>query len=173
VFVLAFAVSGCGGSSSSGTTTSAATTSTSAGQNERMTQAQWSEYIAVRDHARDVNNKAIATFKTCQQLVLSSAPADKVNACLGNSTASVVTEGKATLAELDKLGPQLSGACAQAHEQLAGNVKLYVASVQAVDTSLKQNNLSSGNPSLENALHALEQTRASSAAFDAACKPTA
>ena len=93
-----------------------------------------------------------------------------MKACIGKSTSSVVTTGKQTLTELDKLTAETSGACAKASEDLTGYVKLYVASVQALETSMSQNTVP-GAQSIDQAVSALQHARASTPAFDAACKP--
>jgi hypothetical protein len=82
----------------------------------------------------------------------------------------VVTTGKQTLTELDKVTADTSGACAKASQSLTGYVKLYVASVQALDTSMSQNTVPP-TQSIDQAVTALNHARASNAAFEAACKP--
>ena len=164
-------LAGCGGSSSSeSTTTTAPATSAGGGQNTRLTQAQWNEYVAVRDKARTVNTAATATFSRCRKVAVSAQDPSKVEACIGKSTDSVVTTGKQTLTELDKVTADTSGACAKASKSLTGYVKLYVASVQALDTSMSQNTVPP-TQSIDQAVTALNHARASNAAFEAACKP--
>jgi hypothetical protein len=106
----------------------------------------------------------------CRDVAASATDLDKVKACIGKSTSSVVTTGKQTLTELDKLTAETSGACAKASEDLTGYVKLYVASVQALETSMSQNTVP-GAQSIDQAVSALQHARASTPAFDAACKP--
>jgi hypothetical protein len=171
--VLAFAVAGCGGSDSGSSADSTGSTTAASQKNVRMTNAAWADYVAVRTEARTVNNKAIATFSTCRGLIFSSAPPEKVNACLGDSASSVVTTGKKTLHELDTFAADVAGECAKANETLAGNVKLYVASIQTVETSVSNGNVHGAEPHITNALEALKHTKTSSAAFDTACKPVA
>jgi hypothetical protein len=164
-------LAGCGGSSSSeSTTTTAPATSAGGGKNTRLTQAQWNEYVAVRDKARAVNTAATATFARCRKVAVSAQDPSKVEACIGKSTDSVVTTGKQTLTELDKVTADTSGACAKASQSLTGYVKLYVASVQALDTSMSQNTVPP-TQSIDQATTALGHARASNAAFEAACKP--
>ena len=163
-------LAGCGGSSSSESSTSTASSTSAGGQNTRLSQASWNEYKAVRDKAQAVNNAAIATFSRCRNVAVSATDPDKVKACFGKSTSSVVTTGKQTLTELDKLTAETSGACAKASEDLTGYVKLYVASVQALETSMSQNTVP-GTQSIDQARTALQHARASTAASVAACKP--
>jgi hypothetical protein len=174
----AFVLAGCGGSSNgeSGTTTAAATTTAApssaggAGKNGRLSQAQWAEYSAVVAKAQAVNRPAIATFARCRKLIVSAANSQKVQTCLGNSTSAVVTAGKQTLTELEKVTAGTSGACAKAGQQLTGYVKLYVASVQAIQTTVSQNSVPT-TQSIDQATSALGRARAANAAFQAACKP--
>jgi ABC-type Fe3+-hydroxamate transport system substrate-binding protein len=163
-------LAGCGGSSSSESSTSTASATTAGGQNTRLSQAQWNEFKTVQDKARTVNTAAIATFSRCRSIVVSAKDSSKVEACIGKSTSAVVTTGKQTLSELDKLTANTSGACAKASEDLTGYVKLYVASVQALDTSMTQNTVPS-TTSIDQATTALKDARASNVAFQAACKP--
>jgi hypothetical protein len=167
--VFALVVAGCGGSSgeSSGSTTASASTG---GKNTRLSQASWNEYTAVAEKARTVNKAAIATFSRCRDVAVSAQDPDKVKACLGNSTTSVVTTGKQTLTELDKITSEATGACAKASEELTGYVKIYVASVDTVGTSVAQATLPS-TASIDNASTALKHARATDTAFVAACKP--
>jgi hypothetical protein len=164
-------LAGCGGSSSSeSATTTAPATSAGGGKNTRLTQAEWNEYLAVREKARTVNTAATATFSRCRKVAVSAQDSSKVEACIGKSTDSVVTTGKQTLTELDKVTADTSGACAKASQSLTGYVKLYVASVQALDTSMSQNTVPP-TQSIDQAVTALKHARASNAAFEAACKP--
>lgn len=170
--VSALALAGCGGSSSSSGETSGSTTASTStgGKNTRLSQASWNEYTAVAVKARSVNNPAIATFSRCRSVAVSAQDPDKVKACLGNSTSSVVTTGKQTLTELDKITSEATGACAKASQQLTGYVKIYVASVETVQTSVAQETLPS-TASIDNASTALKHARAANTAFVAACKP--
>jgi len=164
----ALVLSGCGGSSTPAVTPA---TTAAAAQNARLTEAQWASYVDERDKAREINAAATKTFAVCNQLILTSAPAEKVNACLGDSTASVVTAGKAVLVDLDALAGETSGACEAANVALAGYVKLYTASVQSLGVSVERGDLASGQTSIDNSREALKNTKAASAAFDSACKP--
>jgi hypothetical protein len=170
IALFVFVLAGCGGSSSSESSTSTAAATTVGGQNTRLSMASWNEYTAVRDKARTVNNAAIATFSRCRKVAVSAQDPSKVEACIGKSTSSVVTTGKQTLTELDQATADASGACAKASEDLTGYVKLYVASVQALDTSMSQNTVPS-TTSIDQATTALKNARASNVAFVAACKP--
>jgi hypothetical protein len=174
-FAAALVLAGCGGSSknesAATTTTTAATTSpTAGGKNGRLTPAQWAEYSAVIAKAQKVNRPAVATFSRCRKLIVSNQNAQQVSACLGKSTSAVVTTGKQTLTELEKVTAGTSGACAKAGQQLKGYVKLYVASVQAIQTAISQNSVLS-TQSIDQAVAALNHARAANVAFEAACKP--
>jgi hypothetical protein len=176
-FAAAFVLAGCGGSSGgeSATTTAAATTAPSSaggggGKNGRLSQAQWAEYSAVLANAQKVNRPAIATFSRCRRLIASNQNPEQVSACLGKSTSAVVTTGKQTLTELEKVTAGTSGACAKAGQQLTGNVKLYVATVQSIQTTVSQGKAPT-TQSIDMALSQLGRARASNAAFEAACKP--
>ena len=177
-FAAAFVLAGCGGSSNgeSATTTAAATTAPpsssggAAGKNGRLSQAQWAEYSAVVAKAQAVNRPAIATFSRCRKLVVSAQDPQKVKTCLGKSTGAVVTTGRETLTELEKVTAGTSGACAKAGQQLTGYVRLYVASVQAIQTTVSRNSVPT-TQSIDQATTALGRARAANAAFEAACKP--
>jgi hypothetical protein len=161
---------GCGSSSDANSETTTSTKAKSE-QNVRLTPAAWNDFTAVREHARTVNNTAIATFRTCRSLIYSSASPEKVNACLGNSTATVVSTGKDTLKALEAQSKDIAGACADANTQLHGYVKVYVASIQAVQSAVDRGNVTAAQPHIDNALLALEHTRAANTKFETACKP--
>jgi hypothetical protein len=170
--VVALVLAGCGGSSSNNSESSGSTTESTStgGKNTRLSQTSWNEFTAVRAKARTVNNTAIVTFSHCRMVIVSAQSPDEVQDCLGTSTSSVVKTGKETLTKLDELTADTSGACAKASEDLTGYVKLYVASVQALQTGIAQNKVPT-TQSIDQALTALKHARASDVAFVAACKP--
>jgi hypothetical protein len=167
---LGLAVAGCGGSSESASTTTAAETTAAAGANTRLDQASWSTYVETRDSARAVNQKAIKTFQKCKNLVLSSVSQEKVQTCMSTSAASVVTEGKKVQAVLTDLSADVKGACADATTTLNGEVTLYIATVNGIDTQVKNGNVPSSQ-TLQSAIAQLGRSRAAVAAFETACKP--
>ena len=168
---LALVGSGCGGGGSSSATTATSTAETTAsGGSERLDQASWDTYVATRTSAQTVNQKAIKTFQKCKNLVLSSVSQEKVQTCMSTSAAEVVTEGKKIQAVLDGFSGQVTGACEDANTELNGMVTLYIATVNGIDTQVKNGNVPSSQ-TLQSAAAQLGRTRAAGAAFDQACKP--
>jgi hypothetical protein len=171
---LALAVSACGGDgSSSATTATTATTAaetTASGGSERLDQASWDTYVATRTSAQAVNQKAIKTFRKCKSLVLSSVSQEKVQTCMSTSAADVVTEGRKVQAVLNGFSGQVTGACKDANTELNGMVTLYIATVNGIDTQVKNGNVPSSQ-TLQSALAQLGRTQAAVAAFEQACKP--
>jgi hypothetical protein len=163
-------LSACGGDDDDSDTAAApAETSTTAG-NERLDAAAWDEYVALRDQARAVNQKAIATFRRCRTLLGSNVPAQQVFDCLGTAATDVVDEGREVLAYLEGLGGDVSGACAQATTTLHGNVKIYIATVNQIAISADRNELPEGQM-VDSSLAQLTRTRSASSQFDTACQP--
>jgi hypothetical protein len=168
---LVLALAACGGSddgSDDAATTGAAET-TAAATNVRLDPASWNRYQETRKNARAVNEKAIKTFQSCRQLVLSSVPAEKVQACLGDSVDSVVAEGKHVMGVLDDL-KVAGGACADASDDLHGNVKLYTATVNGIGQSVEQGSVPTTDE-IESAMGLLTASRAAAAEYERACKP--
>jgi hypothetical protein len=175
--VLGPALAGCGGDDDSaggtgGTTTSAATM-TQATQDERLTPAGWNEYTEVRDEARTVNNAAIVTFKKCRKVLYGSDERASPSMCFGDSLANLTGVGKDTLAFLTSQQADVGGACGKANAELTGYVKLYTASAQTLADSVAKDEVPRSPATIDNALVALDHTKAASVAFDAACKPAA
>ena len=161
----------CGGDDDDDEAAGTATADTTAvAANERLDQETWDAYVEQRDEARAVNDEAITTFRRCRDLLGTDVPAERVEECLGSATTDVVTEGQEVLAELDDLAGDVSGACADANEQLSGNIKLYIASVNAIGRGVEQGNLPSSND-VGSSLAQLERSRTAAAAFERACKP--
>jgi hypothetical protein len=172
--VLLALAAGCGGSGSSeGTTTTTAAQAPAQTQSARLSPASWAAYVQKRAKAQAVNNTAIKTFATCRHLIYSSVPAERIQACLGNSTSVVVRTGKSALATLNSLSDQTEGACAASVTQFAGHVKLYIASVQALGVAVSGDQPASEQSAIDNSLEALKGTKASRLAFERACRPVA
>jgi hypothetical protein len=163
-------LAGCGGGSSSGG--GSTSTGTTASTHERLSPAAWETYTKEKAKARQVNTAATATFRTCSKLQVSSPSPEKIQACLGDSTAAVVDEGHRVLTVLDGFESEAAGACATALHQLQGTVRLYVASVNTLG-EVAQNRPAGVGPQLQAAQEGLTHARASQAAFEAACSPTA
>jgi hypothetical protein len=171
--LLACALAGCGGDDEeTGATT--ATTGAQAGsmqpENKRLSQAGWEEYVTTRDQAQAVNEAAIKTFRSCRKLVGTSVAVEKVEKCFGTATVDVVDESEKVIATLDRLAGETAGACSKAGDTLAGYVKLYASSVQAIGLGIQRADLPSPND-FDNTLEVLRGTRAANAAFERACKP--
>ena len=168
--LLALVPVACGGDDDDDEAAPTAADTTAVAANERLDQETWDAYVDKRDEARAVNDEAIATFRRCRDLLGTDVPAEQVEECLGTATTDVVTEGREVLAELDDLAGDVSGACADANEQLSGNIKLYISSVNAIGRGVEQGNLPSGND-VGSSLAQLERSRTAAAAFERACKP--
>jgi hypothetical protein len=168
---LVLALSACGGDDDESATSpaTASETATAAG-NERLEPDAWAEYVETRDEARAVNEKAIATFRRCRDLLGTEVEAQRVFDCLGTAAEDVVTEGRAVLAVLDGFAEDVSGSCATATSTLHGNVKLYIATVNQIAISVDRSTLPE-NQVIESALELLAGTRAASARFEDVCKP--
>jgi hypothetical protein len=164
---------GCGGSSdNSAEPTTTATTSS--GGNERLSESSWATYESEAAKAKTVNDAAIKTFRKCRVVAGNGASSSEVQTCLGNSMSSVVTEGQKLLDELNSLAGETSGACATALNTLNGNVKLYIASVNTLESSVKGKGVgghASFPAQLDNTQQILVRTRASVPPVEAACKP--
>jgi hypothetical protein len=170
---LLLAAAGCGGGGddSSSSSTESTTTSTTGGpQNARLTQAQWSEYEQEKAQAQQVNQAGIKTFKKCRVLVDQGKPSEQVEACFGESTTSVVTEGQKLLTFIAEIGGTVNGACGQATANLHDQVKLYISSVNALGLSAGVGTVPPVQ-SVDAAQAALVKAKADTAAFETACKP--
>jgi hypothetical protein len=64
----------------------------------------------------------------------------------------------------------VTGACKDANTELNGMVTLYIATVNGIDTQVKNGNVPSSQ-TLQSALAQLGRTQAAVAAFEQACKP--
>jgi hypothetical protein len=166
---LVVALAACGGSDDDAATTGVAETGAAAA-NVRLDAASWEQYEETRTQARAVNEEAITTFRSCRELVNTQVPADRVQACFGDSVASVVTEGQHVMNVLDELNAEADGACADAGAQLRGNVKIYTATVSGLGRSIEHGTLPS-TQEIESALAMLTRSRAAAAGFERACKP--
>jgi hypothetical protein len=162
---LALWAAGCGGSD--GEDTGTATT----GENMRLSQASWDAYVEARDSARAVNQKAVKTFSTCRSRMVTSENTEELQSCLTDSTSAVVSEGEKALDTLEGFEDEAGGACATALEELAGYLKLYVASVNALQSAAEEGDSASVETQIDQSAEALGKDREANAAFEAACKP--
>jgi hypothetical protein len=169
--VAVVALAGCGGSDNEAATTEQ-TATTPVAANKRLSQASWGTYTTAATEAKKVNQAAIKTFSKCRDLIVRHMQSQQIQQCFGDSTSSVVTEGKKFLTTLEGFDSEVGGDCAKALTDYQGNVKLYLASVNALDTGLDSNTPPDATQ-VDQAQGALVRARASSTAFDAACKPTA
>jgi hypothetical protein len=159
----------CGGSDDD-SDSAGTTVETGAGdENRRLSDASWDEYVAARDRAQEVNAAATTTFAKCAKLAPGS-DSEALDTCLGDSAASVVTEGESLLQTLGGFEDDVGGACADALTKLDGYVKLYVASVNGVETAV-ENDQAGVSAQIDEATEALEEARAARAPFEVACKP--
>jgi hypothetical protein len=181
LLALALTLAGCGGSSNKGaenttTATNAATTTTakSEGGNKRLSASSWATYESTAAKAKSVNTAAIGTFKKCRALASRGASSTELQSCLGDSMSNVVSEGQKVLTALQGLESEVSGACASALNALGGYAKLYIASVNSLQSSIKGGGVGGQTgftTQLDNSQAALVRARAAQPPTVAACKP--
>ena len=111
-------------------------------------------------------------FKKCHQLDYERESTVTVQECFGDSLTNLTNVGKSTLTFLEGQQSQVSGACARAHTDLTGYIKLYTASAQSINRSVDGDEFAGIPATIDNALVALNDARAASLALDATCKPT-
>jgi hypothetical protein len=162
----------CGGSDDDSDATETTVEETTTGGDERLSAASWETYVADRDSARQVNAAATKTFAKCGKLAPAS-DSEAIDKCLGDSASSVVAEGEKLMATLAGFEDEAGGACASALTNLAGSVKLYVASVNGVETAVEGDQVAGVSAQIDEASEALENAREQQAPFEAACKPAA
>ena len=164
----------CGGSDEDTTDTTAPTTTATtgtAGGDGGLSAASWATYLAARAKAQAVNDAATKKFQTCADLDFTSVSSEQIQACLGNSTSSVVTEGEKFMATLAGFEAEASGACATELKELSGYVKLYVGTVDALGRSVEGTVGIGAQQDLQNAQQVLGDARAQREPFEAACEP--
>jgi len=164
------ALAACGGSDDDEATTGAAGTAAAPEENVRLDPASWAEYEKTRAKARAVNEEAIKTFRECRELVNTSVPVERVQACFGDSVVSIVTEGQHVMSVLEELNEDVAGACEFAGTQLHGNVKIYTATVSGLGRSIESGTLPT-TQDIGSALAQLTRSRAAAARYESACKP--
>jgi sarcosine oxidase delta subunit len=169
VALLVPGLAACGGDDDEAEATPA-TTAAKAAPNQRLDQESWEEYVAARDTAKEVNDKAVTTFQGCRNLLGTNVDAEKVKECLGDSATSVVEEGQKLRGVIEGFLPEVSGDCAGATQNLAGYVKLYTSSVNAIAIGVEQSNLPN-NEDIGSSTALLAKTRTEAAKFETACKP--
>jgi hypothetical protein len=160
---------GCGGSDDDSDSAGTTVETDAGAENVRLSDASWDEYVTARDSSHRVNTAATTTFAKCAKLA-PGADSAAIDACLGDSAASVVAEGESLLETLGGYEDEVGGACADALTKLDGYVKLYVASVNGVETAV-ENDQAGVSAQIDEATEALEEARAARAPFEAACKP--
>jgi hypothetical protein len=179
----ALALAGCGGSSNESaddtTTTAAATTTTTAasggGGNARLPTESWSTYTSTAAKAKSVNTAAITTFRKCRTLASKGASSTRLQSCLDGSLSDIVTEGQKVLRTLQGFDSEVSGSCSSALSALQGYTKLYIASVNGLQSAIEGQGVGGQSgfaTQLDDSQRALVRARASQASFEAACKPT-
>jgi hypothetical protein len=168
----AVALAGCGGSGDEASDPAEAVTSTVEG-NTRLSAASWATYEEAGARARKANRSATAVFRRCADKVPTSPDADAVAACMGGAAGTVVDEGRRLLETLDGLEQEVSGACASALANLSGNVKLYVSSVSALESSVENDQTAGMQGQIDDSLDVLARARTAQGSVTAACKPVA
>ena len=169
VTAFALALSGCGSDSSNAT----APTITVPTTDTRLSTESWAKYEEAQRQAQAVNLAARATFKKCEEEVLSLNDAQKTKDCLSDTTDKVVAEGQDFDTVLNAFEGEAGGACASALTTLDGTVKLYIASVNAVGLAVERSSSAEMTNQVDQANEALAAVRPAGVAFQAACKPVA
>jgi hypothetical protein len=169
LLALALVPAACGGDDDEEATPTNTETAVLA-ENVRLDEESWDRYVETRDAARATNQQAIVTFRKCRDLLGTDVPAEEVEECLGTAATDVVAEGMDVLAVLDELGTEVSGACADATATLRGNIKLYIATVNAIALDLERSSLPTGQD-VGTSLQQLETSQAAAAEFERVCKP--
>ena len=172
IAVLALVAAGCGGSDDEGgeTTATLTTETTAGGGNVRLSAASWGTYTAALAEAQKVNQAATKTFAKCRDLLTQNVGSEQLQTCFGTTTSQVVTEGQQFLATLAAFDDEAGGACAKALTDYQGYVKLYISSVNALDSGL---DTTPSSQQVDEAAGAVVRARTAGAAFEAACKPAA
>jgi hypothetical protein len=168
--VVGLLLAGCGGSDNEADTSPPTVTVPAA--NQRLSAASWDEYVAAGAQAQKVNQAAIKTFSKCRDLIVRNMQSQQIQQCFGTTTSDVVTQGKTFLTTLQGFEGQVAGACTKALTDYQGYVKLYLSSVNALDTGLDSSSPPDAT-SVDQAQGALVRARAASKAFETACKPPA
>jgi hypothetical protein len=119
-----------------------------------------------------VNQAAIKTFSKCRDLVVRNMQSQQIQQCFGTTTSNVVTQGQKFLTTLEGFDSEVAGACAKALTDYQGYVKLYLSSVNALDTGLDSSSPPDATQ-VDQAQGALVRARTASKAFETNCKPTA
>ncbi len=171
--LLASFAAGCGGSDDGGGSAAATTQAATQAGNTRLSAAAWADYVALSAELASVNQAATKTFAVCRRLAAPSSKADpdKVKACLAGTTDKVVATGKKAQPVLEEATAEAQGACATAATDLQGAVRLYLASVQALGSTVDSGNLPGSTTQIDNSQEALKNARSAQATFEQACKP--
>jgi hypothetical protein len=169
--VVGLLLAGCGGSDNEAETTAPSVTTPAAGS-KRLSTASWNEYVAAGAQAQKVNQAAIKTFSKCRDLIVRNMQSQQVQQCFGTTTSDVVTQGQKFLTTLQGFEGEVAGACAKALTDYQGYVKLYLSSVNALDTGLDSSSPPDATQ-VDQAQGALVRARTSSKAFETSCKPAA
>jgi ABC-type glycerol-3-phosphate transport system substrate-binding protein len=169
--VVGLALSGCGGSDNEADT--APPTVNTGAANKRLSAASWDTYVTSATQAQKVNQAAIKTFSKCRDLIARNMQSEQIQQCFDDSTSDVVTEGQKFMATLAGFDDEVAGACAKALTDYEGYVKLYVSSVNALDTGLQGSTNPPDATQVDQASGALARARAASKPFETNCKPTA
>jgi hypothetical protein len=170
---------GCGGSSSSSgstesTTTAPAATGGTANAHARLTQDQWSSAQASRTAFRKALANAQATTTKCLQGAKS--PEDfqnvpKTQACVGDVYTELQKAAGDLKDVLEGFTGTVSGACAQALNDLIGAVGLYQASAAEMQRTIDSPTLA-GYPAASQDLQlAFASGQSNVAAFEKDCAP--
>jgi hypothetical protein len=152
----------------------AAARAAAGGDNNRLSARSWAVYKRVRTKAKRINTAAIATFAKCRALASAGASNSKLQSCLGASITAVVTEGKKVLKVLRGFDDEVGGGCRASLTNLEGYTKLYIASVNALHTTIAGGGVGGQTgieSQIENAGTALARARAAQPKFEGACRP--
>jgi hypothetical protein len=172
----------CGGSSSSSdsggstesTTTAPAATGGTANAHARLTQDQWSSAQASRTAFRKALANAQATTTKC--LHGAKSPEDfqnipKTQACVGDVYTELQKAAGDSKDVLEGFTGTVSGACAQALNDLIGAVGLYQASAAEMQRTIDSPTLAGYPAASQDLQSAFASGQAKVAAFETDCAP--
>lgn len=168
----ALGLAGCGGDDDdSAETAASAGTEASAEPNKRLSEESWATYVETMTAAQAVNQKSVAAFATCRELMTgTTVDEEATQKCLGTATVSVVEEGQKVLATLDDLDGEAGGACKEALDMLDGNIRFYTSSIQGIELSVQRGELPT-SVEIDGASEVLSGARAAAADVERDCKP--
>ena len=164
--LIAALAAGCGSSDSSTETTTTAT----AGANERLTTAQWDEYLTERAALRKANAAATATLKKCSA-VSGFQNSAELQTCVGDTFTTLATVTADAYTTVEGFQSTVSGDCATATAALLNNLGTYRASAAGMQRTIDSETLA-GYPAASQDLQvSLTSGKSEAQTFEKDCAP--